>query len=205
MNKKLVVAAIIASNIMLVTLSKTTKDSFNREYTCNGEGVDCIFNVGADMTSAYTRETDPNSIGYKRLKVVKQTTLNITNSYGKTVAAWPIPALAPATVIARITEGKQAQLIIPGYVTRVFIVEDSLMNQAALETKNGPAAFEAKLTELDPARTNWTVDEREQRGAYLDTINPAKKWYEYYASAQVLKMQDKLVYKETGFGLMTPR
>lgn len=205
MNRKLVIAALITSSTMLITSAKTTKDSFNREYTCDGDGVDCIFNVGADMTSAYTRETDPKSIGYKRLTVIKQTTLNIANTTGSTIAAWPISALAPATVIARISAGNSAKFIIPGYVTRVFIVEDSLMNLAALETKNGPAAFEAKLTALDPTRTNWTVDEREQRGAYLDTVNPAKKWYESYSNAKAFIKNDKMTYAETSYGMVSPR
>lgn len=205
MNKKLLIAAIIASNILSITTPKTTTDSFNRTYTCNGAGVDCIFNVGADMTSAYTLQTDKNSIGYKRLQVIKQTNLNISNAYGSTVAVWPIPALAPATVIARISAGNTAELIIPGYVTKVFIVEDELMKKAALETKNGPAAFEAKLKELDPTHTYWTVDEREQRGAYLDTINPSKKNYEFRADATIRNVENKLIYKESSISLMTPK
>jgi hypothetical protein len=191
----------------MFTIAKTTKDAFNREYTCDGNNVDCIFNVGADITSAYTQEKDPQSIAYKRLQAIKSTTLTIKNTSGATIAVWPVLSFAPATVIARIPDGAEAKIVEPTYMTKIYLVEDSLMQRAALETKNGPDAFENKLKELEPTRTYWTVSVREPDMLLPDLTSDdiKKKKATYRIDALASNNNGKLDFSVRAFNLETPR
>lgn len=175
--------------------AKTSTDSYNRSYTCNGESVDCIFNVGADLTTSERFENNPTTRTFQRMAGISTSTLMISNNSDTTIAVWGILTMAPATMLARIPVGKTAELIYPSYISKLFIVTDELMSipTVALALKNGPDAFTTALTEQNPDGREWIIEDREPLEQYQVRRNNKELLNTYLAiTPQSPKMRNSI-------------